>query len=284
MKKSSPFSFKLDVLLLGFFIILSSILLAFSSGGFIVNFKSLGFSLLSETQRGFYSISSFTSNSISAIKELKDLKIQYEQLLSKLEDYEVLQRSIADVKKENLYLKEQLGFSESLEIKNIFAEIIGRDPNSLYSGITINRGSKQGIKKHMPVIAFQGGSIGLVGKIIQVGRNTSIILPIYDYQCYVSSRLSESRYDGLVNGQGSYEKPLLLKYIKKRAKDEIKLGEMVVTSGENLLYPKNIPIGFIKKVIGLDYETSLTLELDPIVDFSRLENVFILVLNDTSGD
>jgi len=71
----------------------------------------------------------------------------------------------------------------------------------------------------------------------------------------------------------------LVKDVQKRAKDEIKIGDMIITSGENNNFPKNMPIGFVSGIRGLDYETSLELDLEPVIDFSRLENVFVLVMN-----
>lgn len=275
-KRQLPFKFRLDSFLLVIYLMISGIFLAFSSGGFVVNFKDIGFSLMSGAQRGVYSVSSFFSGTVTAIKELSDLKQKYEALSKRLEDYELLQRSNADIRVENDHLKSLLGFSESIPIKNIPAEIVGRDPNNLYSGITINRGAKHGIKKNMPVISFQGSNSGLVGKVVQVGRSTSLVMPVYDYQCFVSARLETSRYDGLVNGQGSSDSPLAMKYVKKRAKDEITIGEKILTSGENNNFPKNVPIGFVTKVKGSDYETSIDLEVEPVIDFSRLENVFVL--------
>jgi rod shape-determining protein MreC len=258
---------------------ISGVFLAFSSGGFVVNFNGIGFSLMSGAQRGLYSVSSFFTGTVSAISELSELKEKYSDLSDRLQDYELLQRSNADIKTENKHLMDLLGFSQSITIKNIPAEIVGRDPNNLYSGITINRGALHGIKKDMPVIAFQDSNSGLVGKIVQVGRNTSLIMPVYDYQCYVSARLETSRYIGLTNGQGSDDSPIVMKYIKKRAKDEIRIGEKIVTSGETGNYPKNITIGFVSRIRGMDYETSLDVDVEPLIDFSRLENVFVLDMN-----
>lgn len=283
-KRQLPFKFRIDSFLLVIYLLISGIFLAFSSGGFVVNFRDIGFSLMSGAQRGVYSISTFISGTATAISELTELKQKYEDLTKRLEDYELIQRSNADIRVENTHLKELLGFSESVTTKNIPAEIIGRDPNNLYSGITINRGAKHGIKKNMPVVSFQGSNTGLVGKVVQVGRNTSLVMPIYDYQCYISGRLETSRYDGLLNGQGDSESPLVMKYVKKRARDEIHLGDKVVTSGENNNFPKNVPIGFVSKITGIDYETSLELDIDPVIDFSRLENVFVLDMNQSAGD
>lgn len=284
MQKKLPFNFSLDAFLLAVYLLVSSVFLAFSSGGFVVNFKDIGFSIMSGAQRGVYSVSSFFSGTVTAVRELSDLKQKYSELQKKLDDYELLQRSNADIRVENEHLKELLGYRDTLTVKNIPAEIIGRDPNNLYSGITLNRGARQGIKKNMPVIAFQGSNTGLVGKIVQVGRSTSLMMPVYDYQCFVSARLETTRYDGLVSGQGSSDSPLVMKYVKKRAKDEIKIGDKVLTSGENSNYPGEIPVGFVSKIRGLDYETSLELDIDPVIDFSRLENVFVLDMQTPAGD
>ena len=275
-KRRVSFQFRRDAFLLTVYLIVSGIFLAFSGGGFVVNFRDIGFSLMSGAQRGIYSVSSFFTGTVSAINELSDLRRRYQELTLRLDDYEILQRSNADIKAENERLKGLLGFSQSLSVKNIPAGIIGRDPNNLYSGITINRGAKQGIRKNMPVISFQGSDTGLVGKVVQVGRNTSLVMPVYDYQCFVGARLDTSRYDGLMSGQGDADAPLVMKYVKKRAKDEIMVGDKVITSGENNLYPGNVPIGYVSKIRGLDYETSLELDIEPIIDFSRLENVFVL--------
>lgn len=271
-----PFRFHQDAFLLTIYVLVSSVFLAFSGGGFIVDFREIGFSLMSGAQRGVYSVSSFFSGTVTSIRELSDLKKKYQELSAKLNDYEILQRSNADIRVENDHLKQLLGFTESLTIRNIPAQIVGRDPNNLYSGITINRGARHGIKKNMPVISFQGSNTGLVGKIVQVGRSTSLIMPVYDYQCFVSARLETSRYDGLINGQGRADSPLVMKYVKKRARDEIKIGDKVITSGENYNYPGSVAVGYVTKIRGLDYETSLELDIEPVIDFSRLENVFVL--------
>jgi rod shape-determining protein MreC len=283
-KTKLAFRFHLDAFLLTVYLILSAVFLAFSAGGLVVNFRSFGFNLMSGTQRGLYSVTSFFSGTVTAIRELSEFKERYEALEDRLKDYELLQRSNADIRLENERLKELLGFTESLTVQNIPARIIARDPNNLYSGITINRGVRHGVKKNMPVISFQGSNTGLVGKIVQVGRSTSMIMPIYDYQCFVSSRLEESRYMGLVNGRGNPDSPLIMRYLKKRARDEIKIGDKVVASGENYNYPRDVPVGFVSGIRALDYETSLELDLEPVIDFSRLEDVFVLDLGSSSGE
>ena len=242
----------------------------------VISLFFLGFSAVSTLQKGIHSISSFFSNTVTAIQELSDLKENYDVLLKQMEKYEELQRTSVDIRKENETLKELLSFSQDLKTKNIVCEVIAKDPDAMYNGITINKGAKQGIKKDMPVISFQNGTSGLVGKIIQVGRTTSMIMPIYDYQCFVSARLEKTRYEGLMNGNGSVENNLSIRYVKKRAKEELEYGDRVITTGDGYNYPKDVAIGTISKIKSPDYETSLELEVEPAIDFSRLEYVFVL--------
>ncbi len=207
---------------------------------------------------------------------MRKLKKEYNELVIKLENYEEMQRSNADIRKENARLKEQLGFSVSLDEKNIPAQIISRDLDSAYSYITINKGSVNGIKKNMPVIAFQNGNNGLVGKVIQVGSFTSQIMPVYNINNMVSVRIQNTRDLGLVKGLGSQDQPLMLQYIRKRVLDELKYGDIIVTSGENDNYMRDIPVGTISKIQVLDYNSSLNIEVTPILDFSRLESVIVV--------
>ena len=71
--------------------------------------------------------------------------------------------------------------------------------------------------------------------------------------------------------------------------EELSYGDVVVTSGENDNYMRDIPVGTITKITALDYNSSLNIELTPIIDFARLENVIVVnqkELNDrkTSSD
>ncbi|NLM00870.1 MAG: rod shape-determining protein MreC [Treponema sp.] len=282
-KKGGAF-LRLNIIVLIVLVIISGILLAISSGGFILNFKQIGFTIISSTQKAVYTVTSSVSCFFTSIKELKNLQTEYEKLTEKLKNYEYLQRDNAEIRKENERLKEQLAFSENYDKKNYAATVIGRDPNTFYSTITINKGTIHGIRKNMPVIAIQNGDVGLVGKIVTVGHNTSMIMPIYDFQCNVSARIQHTRDIGIVSGLGSVEAPLIMKYIKKRVLDELNYGDVIVTSGENDNYMRDIPIGFISKISVLNYDSSLEIEIIPRINFSRLENVFVVDLQEKNNE
>lgn len=254
---------------------LSGVLLATATGGFVMNFKQFGFSVVSSVQKGVNAVYSGVTTFFTSVAELSQLKKDYELLTEKLENYEYLQRNNVEIRKENERLKELLDYTETLPYSYCTAQIIGRDPNATYSGITINKGSRNGITKGMPVIAIQNGNVGLVGKIISVGLTTSMILPIFDYQCNVSAKIETTRDIGIISGNGYENDYLTMSYVKKRVMDELQYGDVVITSGENDNYMKDIPIGVITSITVVDYDTSLEILVKPMIDFNRLENVIV---------
>lgn len=272
----SPLHFRLSECVLVLMIAFSGISLGFSGGGFIVNFDKLGFTVFSSLQKAVHAVENVFTGTVTAVRDMAHLRSEYQQLTEKLKDYEFLQRNNTEIRKENERLKEQLDFATEIKYRNIPAQIIGRNPDSQYSGITLNKGARNGIKKGMPVIAVQAGNVGVVGRIITVGVGTSMMMPVYDVRCNISSRIQNTRDLGIVSGNGSSDGALSLKYIRKRVMDDFNYGDIVVTSGENGNYMRDIPVGRISKITVLDYDSSLNIELDPIIDFNRLENVIVI--------
>ncbi|WP_296706476.1 rod shape-determining protein MreC [Treponema sp. UBA7570] len=277
-RRSFSFSFAEFIFLILLF--LSGLALAFSGGGFVVNFQRVGFSVVTSLQKAVYSVCDGVTGVFTAVAELKSLKAENQELKEKLKNYEFLQRNNTEIRKENERLREQLQFATHIEQKNFPAQIIGRNPDNIYSGITINKGSRSGIKKGMSVIAVQNGTTGLVGKIVTVGLETSLVMPVYDSKCVVSSRIQNTRDIGLVNGSGNANSPLQMKYIKKRVLPELNFGDIVVTSGETDNYVADIPVGTITNIMVVEYDSSLNIEITPVVDFARLETVIVTDLKE----
>ncbi|MBI9108722.1 MAG: rod shape-determining protein MreC [Spirochaetales bacterium] len=265
-----------DISLLVLLILISVISLELNTEMRTFQPARIGFSIVSVFQRGAAGIGSFFADTVNSINELSDLKDQYEQLQTKLVEYEEIERNIEELKSENKYLRDQLGFSKTSPYQNIPAEVIGKDPGNTFHSIIINKGRVDGIRRDMPVIGLQDGYHGLVGEIAQVGEFTSIIIPIYDETAYVSARLQESRYEGLINGSGYSDSILKMNYVTKMARENVKYGDFVITSGMKSIFPKGIYIGRVTAIEGKDWDTSLQLEIEPIVDFTKLEYVFVL--------
>lgn len=227
-------------------------------------------------QRAFSWVSNFFEDTIFSIKELSNIRSQYDTLADRLEKYATMERDMADMRTENTRLKEQLGFVENLTTIKASAQIIAKDPGNLYSSIVIDKGSESDIGSSMAATAFQNGVEGLVGKVLEAGKNSSILLPLYDQRFFVSARFSRSRSEGLVNGQGQDDEPLVMKYISKIQAADIQIGDMVVTSGLDSIYPPDLAIGRVREVSIPEYGGSAIAYLDPVLDFSRLEYLFIL--------
>ena len=275
IRVKSPFRFRFPEFVLALLLIVSGVFLAFTTGSFVVNFSRIGFSIFSSAEKGIFFVTNSVGRQFAAMRELSELKRNYDELVIKLQNYEQMQRTNAEIRKENEQLKEQLDFVKSLEQKNYPAQIISRDTDKLYASLTIDKGSVNGIGKNMPVIAYQNGNIALVGKVIEVGRFTSSIMPIYSIDCTVSARIQNTRDLGLLSGFGDDTK-LSLKYIKKRVMDTLNYGDVIVTSGENGNYMRNIPIGSISEIRVVEYDSSLEIDVAPLIDFERLETVIVV--------
>ena len=251
-------------------------LLFLSTRSFILNFKNMGLSVFSGVRGGVYEISSLVSRTVLSVRELADLRREHAELLRRLARYEELERSNAEISQENIRLREQLGFAMTIRYHQIPAEITGRDPDNLFSALVINKGKHSGVANDMAVIAWQDGTQALVGKVIQAGAFESLVMPLYDVSSLIASRFSVSRYEGIVEGQGGPDAALLMRFIPKRARDEINVGDMVVSSGMGGVYPPGINIGRVSGLSYLEYEVSMEAELAPFIDFSRLEYVFVI--------
>jgi rod shape-determining protein MreC len=256
--------------------LISFSVLLFSARSFVAEFKDMGLSMYSGIRESMYGLSSFVSRTVLSVRELAALKKEYDELTERVTRYEQLERTAADIRQENSRLREQLGFVRAVGYRHVAAEIIGRDPDNLFSAFVINKGKKDGIANNMPVIAYQNGVETLVGKVIQAARLESLVMPIYDSSSYVSSRLAESRIEGIVEGQGSPDAPLLLRFVRRRTRGEIGVGEPVLTSGLGGVYPPGIIMGRVNRVLYQDSDTSIEIELESSADFSRLEYVFVI--------
>jgi len=222
-------------------------------------------------------------NTVRSVSELGRLRQEYEALLDELERYQTLEGDIEQLRSENRRLRDVLQFSQNVSFRNLPAEIIGREPGNMFASFTINRGSRDGVTTDTAVIAVQDGNQGLVGRVAQVSGGSSVVAPLFDASTYVAARLLDSRYEGLVGGGGPGTSELTMRYVDPQARNQTAYGDMVVTSGMSSIYPKGIRVGTVVGIQAFAWESSLTLTLDPVVDFGRLEYVFLLLREDIDG-
>lgn len=277
MKNSDKLRLRLRLGLSAVLVLISIFTLLLSTRALTGVPERVGIAVVSFFQRGFSSVGQFVSRSVTSIAELRRLEQSYNELLARTEELRLIERDFARIQNENRVLREQLGFSSDYSYSNVPARIIGKDPGNIYTSFTINKGMQDGIRKNNIVVAYQEGIEGLVGRVIEVSRSSALVLPVYDASAFIAVRLQQSRYEGLAVGQGSDDQNMLVRYVAKRARPEISPGDILITSGMQSLYPPGIVVGRVQKIHDYSYLTSLELEIDSVIDFAKLEYVFVII-------
>lgn len=259
-----------------FFIFVSILLIIITSNAPFTEVKGAGIDIFSPAQEFFSNMGTWFSETINSIGKLQQTKLELEKTRAKLLEYERISENIIRIKQENLQLKELLDFSRQINFKYIPAEVIAKQPGNTFSIFKLNKGSNDGVRKDMAVVAQNEGLTGLVGKIIDVGSNYCTVIPLYNSSCYVAARLEISRNDGLVNGLGENNDNIIMTNVNKDAIEEIQSGDKIITSGLGELFPKNIYIGYVESIISEAYNSSLEIYVKPVIDFAKLEYVLII--------
>ena len=255
----------------------SVVMLAISANSVAVNPVRIGQSVVTGVLSVFRGIGGFFGDTWNSIAELRRVRQQLEQAQARLGALEQFPIDIVELRIENAQLREQLGFADTLTGEYLAAVVVARDPGNLFSTITINRGQRHGVRDGLAVVALQDGIQGLVGRVSGAASGTSQVLPITARASFVAARLRDTRYDGLVGGVGTTADMLLLEHVNQAARDAISFGEVVSTSGLGGRYPPGLQIGRVREVGGEAFENSLQILVKPIVDFDRLEYVFVLI-------
>ncbi|MFH1823936.1 MAG: rod shape-determining protein MreC [Candidatus Firestonebacteria bacterium] len=175
---------------------------------------------------------------------------------------------LMEIVKENERLKSLLNYKKKINFKSKIAMIVGRDVNNYFGVIYIDIGEKDGIKKDMPVITYNG----VVGKVVNVLPETSSVLLITDYNSSLSGAVQRTRCIGSVKGQGS--RICEMKYLS--INDDVKVGDLVITSGEGK-FPKGLVIGEITNVSESLDSMSLNIVIKPAINVLKLEEVLVVV-------
>jgi len=180
-------------------------------------------------------------------------------------------------------LEALIGVQESLgnRIETTGAQVIANGVSNFEWTITIDKGSSDGIHENMPVVA----SAGLVGHVVNVGTSSSVVQLIIDPDSSVAGRLDVSRQTGLLSGEGQDD--LQMSLVEPTV--EVAPDEHVVTAGYRIagvaesLYPPNVLIGTVSRVLDEDSATEKFLTVRPAVDFSSLSLVLVVLSRDTRG-
>lgn len=211
---------------------------------------------------------------LPSIRHERDvLRERVDALETQLNEGRADQQRLAD-------LEALLGLRESLgpKVETTAAQVIANSVSNFEWTIEIDKGSSDGIARDMPVIA----SAGLVGHVVQVGANSSRVQLIIDPDSFVAGRLDVSQQTGLLAGQGNQD--LQMSLVESTA--EVEPDERVVTAGYKIrdvaesLYPPNVLIGTVSRVLDEDAATEKFVTVRPAVDFSSLSLVLVVLSRD----
>ncbi|KQL33542.1 hypothetical protein AN960_20945 [Bacillus sp. FJAT-25509] len=215
-------------------------------------------------------------NYTNNIGDLLKLKKENDYLKEKMSNETSLKANITEFTIENKelkMLKERLN-KENQKYKTDVAIVTKRDFDTWNSFVEINKGSKNGVKINTNVITSQG----LVGKVIEVSENSSIVelLSAVKYNSYISVQPKNNhQLQGLI--KGADEKTGYLKMTLFNVNDKLKAGEIIVTSGLGGIYLPGIEIGKVKEVKIDNLGLNQTAYIEPLYDLNDLEYVILLL-------
>jgi rod shape-determining protein MreC len=200
-------------------------------------------------------------NLINVKRENLDLKNQNSELKAQL-------AALTELKLENERLSQLFAFKQKTKMDLLAAKVIGRDLSSDHATIMIDRGSNDGVKPMQAVMTIEGA----VGYVFRVDPSTSRVMLITDRYSVVDGIVQRSRARGLV--EGKILDSCLLKYVNKSS--DVVTGDLIVTSGLDSIFPKGLPIATVEFVNKKPYTVTLDVELKPVVNPNKVEELFIV--------
>ena len=203
--------------------------------------------------------------------ELKELvgALQEEkaQLEDQLVDYETL-------KQENDQLKTQLGLEEE-EPENELraASVIGRDPNDVFYGFSIDQGTLSGVTQGAPVITDKG----LVGVVTQAYATTSKVACLLSEDVKVAAWSPKRQESGVITSDIATAGTGLLRLSYLSGSTQVQEGDIITTSGEGGSYPQGLKIGTVQSVEKSENDISQYAVIRPFEDLTTVKEVFVIV-------
>jgi rod shape-determining protein MreC len=198
---------------------------------------------------------------IGVHRENEQLRTQIDDLRMKLEKQ---QQDILEVQR----LRAVLGIRDSGIGRSVVARVVGRDPARGNETVTIDKGLSHGVKPDSAVMTPDG----IVGRVIHSSNFFSIVQLIIDSQSAVGVLERATRRQAILRGTGARD--LDLEYIDDD--NDLKEGDVFITSGLDRIYPKGLPLGSIVS-IGPRRGMFKTIQVRPIADLGRLEEVICML-------
>jgi rod shape-determining protein MreC len=230
--------------------------------------ESVAFGFFADMERGISSGMSSVRNLWSGYAGLRSVKKQNDALVRQLEAAQVelqQQRALADRTRN---LERLLDLRDRSNLKTIAAEIVAAGATPDFRTVTIDKGKGDGVKADMAIIA----PAGVVGRVVMPTGRAAKVQLLIDRNAAAGALIERSRAEGVVTGAGNDR--LRMDYVSEVG--DIMVGDRVVTSGIDGIYPKGYLIGQVESVekTGTAYKT---ITVKPAVDFTSIEEVLVVL-------
>jgi rod shape-determining protein MreC len=233
--------------------------------------EAVTFGFFSRVQGALAAVVDIGRNGWGNYVGLRGARAENETLKHQLAELEVRLQEQRALAARTERLQELLDLKTQTSLPTVAAEIIAGNPNPGILSVTVNRGSDDGVQADMAVISPKG----IVGRVIgRPASHAARVQLLIDATAAAAAMIERSRSGGIVVGVEG-DPPLQFQLVSNLA--DVVVGDIVVTSGVDGVYPKGFPIGRVEKSergSGLYRQISVR----PAVDFSGLENVLIVLV------
>ncbi|MBI9087466.1 MAG: rod shape-determining protein MreC [Desulfobacterales bacterium] len=185
-------------------------------------------------------------------------------------------RRFSEIDVANSRMRSLLGFQRTMDRKVIAAEVIGKDPSPWFKTVIIDKGSRDGLNKGLPVVIPEG----VVGQITEVAAGYAKVLLIIDQNNAVDALVQRTRARGIVTGETTGR--CRFKYVLR--KHDVQVGDVLISSGLDGVFPKGLRVGAVTSVIRRNSGIFQEVSVMPFVNFEQLEEVLIVLDPSTSDD
>jgi rod shape-determining protein MreC len=170
-------------------------------------------------------------------------------------------------------LRELLALKQALPLDTVAADVVARDGVPWFRSVTIDRGEADGVALSAPVLS----ATGVVGRVFALGPHAARVQVLLDRDAAAGVMIERSRVAGVVAGQvagpGSGSNDLRLLYVPGRA--DVAVGDLVVTSGGDRIYPKGLVVGRVR-FVGDESGLFKDIRVEPSAGFDRLEELLVV--------
>jgi rod shape-determining protein MreC len=223
--------------------------------------------VVTPVQRAMRAVTDTFGRVIYGYVDLRDPRRQSQDMERELDELRIeaqrLRREASQAKR----LQTLLDFRQELPLVTVAAQVIGSDTSETSQTVILDKGSDAGLRPDLPVIIPEG----VVGKVLRVFADTSQVLLISDTNSGVAALLESSRIHGVLRGRNQ---PLAqLTYVVNG--EAVRVGEILLTSGEDRIYPKGLPLGVV--VTARPSTEFQEIEVQPLAQLNRLEEVLVVM-------